>query len=190
MRANNSIERILGLPFPIWAPLSLVRLWREIAFADVVHIHDFAYFGSWAAFVFASARKKPVLVTQHVGFIPFRNPLARAALGVLHATVGRLILGHAQQVVFISPVVRKYYERFIDFRRPPVLVLNGVDGKLFANPSRTDRSSIRVALGIDPSRPVFLFVGRFVEKKGVGILKGTSKTIPERILDIRWFGSD
>src|SRR5262245_21780965 len=171
MRAANGIERLTGLPFPIWGPLSLLRLWRAIRVADVVHLHDFAYFGNCAAFLFAALAGKPVLITQHVGFIPYRSAVLRTALRALHLTVGRLLLGRADRVVFISRVVRDYYARFVSYRREPLLVANGVDVGMFAPASAGGFERARALLGLDPERPVFLFVGRFVEKKGVHVLE-------------------
>jgi glycosyltransferase involved in cell wall biosynthesis len=179
MRSVNGVERLTGLPFPLWGPGSLVRLWREISDADVVHLHDFAYVGNGAAFLFATLRGKPILITQHVGFIPYRNAVLRAALRALHATVGRLILGRADRVVFISRVVRDYYARFVRYRREPLLVANGVDVRMFAPASAGDRERVRAAIGLDPQRPVCLFVGRFVEKKGVHILEALARRLPE-----------
>jgi glycosyltransferase involved in cell wall biosynthesis len=182
MRANNFVERSMGVPFPLWGPLSLVRLWTEIGRADAVHIHDFVYSGSLAAFMFAAARCKPVMITQHVGFIPYRSALLRFVLGGVHATMGRLILSRSRQVIFISHVVQSYYEGFVRFRRPSVVISNGVDDSLFPLSSSAEREEARQRLGFGASEPVFLFVGRFVEKKGLSILKELTKRLP----DVSW----
>lgn len=179
MRSFNAIERFSGLPFPLWGPRSLVRLWRATRETDVVHLHDFTYVGNIAAFLFAAIHRKPVVITQHVGFIPFKSALARAILRVLHATVGRVMLGRADRVVFYSTVVQAYYERFVRFRRRPEMVANGVDTETFAAAAADDRRRARLALGLDPSRPVLLFVGRFVEKKGLHILEALARRLPE-----------
>jgi phosphatidylinositol alpha-1,6-mannosyltransferase len=182
MRSTNLIERLSGLPFPLWGPGSLVRLWHAIRHADVIHLHDFAYFGNWAAFLFAKLRGKPVVITQHVGFIPYKSAILRLILRAMHATIGRLMLGRADRVVFISPIGRAYYERFVRFRRAPVVVNNGVDTETFAPAGPDGRRAARVALGLDPSRPILLFVGRFVEKKGLHILEQLVRRLP----DVSW----
>ena len=182
MRANNTIERLTGLPFPVWGPASLVRLWKETQLCDIVHLHDFAYFGNWIAFVYAVVHGKPVCITQHVGFIPYRSRVLRFALRVLHATIGRVMLGSAWQVVFVSCVVQEYYARFVRFRRPPVLIPNGVDAATFAPALAEGRRQARASLAIDASRPVLLFVGRFVEKKGLHILEALAQRMP----DVSW----
>jgi glycosyltransferase involved in cell wall biosynthesis len=182
MRAANGIERSTGLPFPIWGPRSLVRLWQETRDADLVHLHDVTYFGNWAAFVCAILHEKPIFITQHVGFIPYRSPILRVALRALHATVGRIMLGRADQVVFVSRVVRDYYARFVRFRNSPLVVANGVDVRTFAAAPAEVRGSARAALGLDPARPMLLFVGRFVEKKGLRILEDLAR----RLTDVAW----
>ena len=182
MRSANTIENLTGLPFPIWGPGSLVRLWRETRAADAVHLHDFMYLGNWAAFVFATLRGKPLLITQHVGFIPYRSSLLRFVLRALHASLGRVMLGRADQVVFISRPVRHYYQRFVRFRKPPSVIANGVDVQTFVPSSAVDQAPARSALGLDPARPVLLFVGRFVEKKGLHILERLAK----RLTNVSW----
>ena len=182
MRSTNVIERLSGLPFPLWGPGSLFRLWQATRDADVVHLHDFAYLGNWAAFLFASLRGKPIVITQHVGFIPYKSPILRFVLKALHATIGRVMLGRADRVVFVSPVARAYYARFVRFRRTPLVISNGVDTDMFAAATPDDRQRARTALGLDPSRPVFLFVGRFVEKKGLHILEDLVRRMP----DVSW----
>jgi glycosyltransferase involved in cell wall biosynthesis len=179
MRSTNFIERLTGLPFPIWGPLSLFRLWRETRDADVVHLHDFSYLGNWAAFVFARIRGRPVCITQHVGFIPYRSAALRAILRGTHLTLGRFMLGRAGQTVFVSRIVREYFERIVRFRRLPLVIANGVDTSMFVPRSMADLPPLRAAIGVDLSRPVLLFVGRFVEKKGLHVLEALSRRFPE-----------
>ncbi len=182
MHSNNFLERTTGLPFPLWGPRSLAALWREVKQADIVHLHDFLYFGNWAAFAFARILAKPVLITQHVGFIPYRSAALRAALRLLHHTAGRIMLGRSEQVVFISPVVQSYFDRFIAYKSPPRLVWNGVDAKTYVAGTAADRAAARAQLGLDPSRPVVLFVGRFVERKGLALIGRLAHRMP----DVTW----
>ena len=97
MRSLNVIERLTGLPFPLWGPVSLVRLWRATRDADVIHLHDFAYLGNWFAFAYGGLRHKPVCITQHVGFISYRNGVLRLILRMVHVTIGRFMLGRRRE---------------------------------------------------------------------------------------------
>jgi glycosyltransferase involved in cell wall biosynthesis len=182
MRVANAVERLCGVPLPLWGPQSCARLWRLVGTSDAVHLHDFAYMGNVVAFLAARWFGKPVVVTQHIGVVPYRSGLLRFLQRMAHATLGRLVLGGARQVVFYSDVVRRYYDGFIRFRQPPVMLANGVDTDTFAAAAAGDRARARGALGLDPGKPVALFVGRFVEKKGLHILEALARRTP----DVSW----
>lgn len=169
--AWNVCERTLGLPWPLWHPEG----WRTLAAAvretDVVHLHDFIYPSSLAARLLAWRHRKPVLITQHIGDIHYENPLLRWILRALNRSVGRLMLGSAERVVFISPKVLGQFASFTHFRTPPSHWPNGVDAASFHLVGDSTRSVLRERLGADKSTPVVLFVGRFVEKKGLRLLR-------------------
>ena len=179
MRTFNFIERITGLPFPIWSPGSLRQLWKAARNADVVHLHDFAYLGNWIAFMAANRHGVPVLITQHIGLIPYRSAILRAIQEVLHFTAGKSLLGRATLVVFVSDVVMDYYRTFVSFRKPPRRLSNGVDSNTFTVVNSVSRISARENLALDPARPVLLFVGRFVEKKGLRIIAKLANLLPD-----------
>ncbi|MBI3350733.1 MAG: glycosyltransferase family 4 protein [Burkholderiales bacterium] len=158
--AWDPLERHLGLPFPIWGPASLARLWRRVGAHDVVHVHDFLYLPTLAAMLFAALRRKPVVLTQHIGEIPYRSPVARGLLALLNRSLGALVLGRVAQAVFVGLPVQRHFERFVRFRHPPCLIPNGVDHTLFHPPPVAPEGM-----------PRLLFVGRFVEKKGLPLLR-------------------
>jgi glycosyltransferase involved in cell wall biosynthesis len=182
MQTTNIVERTSGVPLPIWSPSAYARLWRLARETDVIHLHDFAYPGNWIAFIAAKRWRKPVVVTQHIGLVPYHSHALRLAQSMVHAILGRFILGGADQVAFVSRVVRSYYTTFVRFRRPPIVLANGVDTETFAAAGPSDRSRARAELGLDPSTTVLLFVGRFVEKKGLHILEALAR----RMHDVTW----
>jgi glycosyltransferase involved in cell wall biosynthesis len=120
-----------------------------------------------------------VLVTQHIGHIPYRNPLLRGLHGAANRLLGRSILGGADQVVFESATVQDYFSRFVSFRRPPLLIENGVDTARFRPAAADERRSLRSRLALPAERPVVLFLGRFVEKKGLPILRALAERFPQ-----------
>ena len=174
----NGIERMLGLPYPLWSVAALRRLASACRGADVVHLHDCLYFANLVAFIAARRAGKPVLVTQHIGHVPYRNPLLRGLHGAANRLLGRWVLGSADQVVFESATVQDYFSRFVRFRRPPVLIENGVDTARFRPATADERRSLRSRLALPPDRPVLLFLGRFVEKKGLPILRALAERFP------------
>lgn len=176
----NRIEARWGVPIPLPSPREWGRLWRAIARADVVHLHDFAYPFHLGAALFCLVQRKPFLITQHIGAVPFRSVGLRFVLQSLNRTAGRFVLERATRVVFISDAVRRYFQDFASIGA--LTVPNGVDESLFsplATPQRAQlRRELAGTLKIDAARPWLLFVGRFVEKKGVPLLVELSRQMP------------
>ncbi|HET9404479.1 MAG TPA: glycosyltransferase family 4 protein [Burkholderiales bacterium] len=177
-RSCNAIERFLGFPYPLWSPGALWRVARAARRADVVHLHDCLYLPNLVAYAAARLARRPVLVTQHVGFVPYRSSVLRAMLAAANRIFGSVVLGGATQVVFESDTVRRYFLRFVRFRAEPLLVPNGVDTGEFTPAASPRRQSLRAELGARDGRPLLLFLGRFVEKKGLAVLRELTERIP------------
>ena len=182
VRAWNGLER-RGFPWPVWGPRGLSRLRRVIMGADIVHIHDFIYFPNIAAYVFARLARKPIVITQHIGDVPFPDPLLATTVRVINRTIGRWMLGNADQVVFISDAVRRSFTQFVRFRNEPMHVANGVDTAMFSPVDVMTRQRIRASLGVVAHDRVVLYVGRFVDKKGLPLLGRLARALPE----YRWW---
>ena len=174
----NVAERRFGFPYPLWSFSGLVRLVRSVRASDAIHLHDCLYLPNLVAWAAARLSRRPVIVTQHVGLIPYRNPLMRAAMAVSNGIFGRLVLGTATQVIFISEAVHRYFAGFVRFRNPPKAVPNGVDAQTFVPADDARRQATRAALGIAKDEPLLLFVGRFVEKKGLDLLRQVAQRLP------------
>ena len=177
MRTFNGVERLSGLPYPLWSARSLAQLNRLVKESDAVHVHDCVYAGSLAATWLARRHGKRFVVTQHIGQLPL-PPLLRPVLGAANRLGVRAVLKNAAGVAFISPVVRAYFESLVG--RMPTFhdVPNGVDTTLFC-PSPDDSASHRSELGFDPQRPLMLFVGRFVGKKRLPIVREMAALRPD-----------
>lgn len=168
--AWNGLERF-GLPWPVWGWHGWRALARAVQHSDAIHLHDFIYPASIAALVLSKLFHKPVVITQHIGDIEYRSTALRTVLRLVNRSLGRLALGHADQTIFISPRVKKLFESFTHFPKPPEYWPNGVDTHVFAPLAPLERQALRTRLGIPEGERVILFVGRFVEKKGVALLK-------------------
>jgi glycosyltransferase involved in cell wall biosynthesis len=167
----NFVEAKMGLPFPIPTVNSIRKIVREVKKADVVVLHDCLYLSNMVAFLIAWARKKPVVIIQHIGSFPTSNLVVNMIVRLGTRIVTRPMLTNASQVVFISETTRKHFAH-LRFRSIPKVIFNGVDAKLFC--SRRESESIqtnRHELGLDEQGTTILFVGRFVEKKGIPVLK-------------------
>jgi glycosyltransferase involved in cell wall biosynthesis len=181
-RSCNWIERRFGVPFPLWTPAGLHRAAQAARAADAVHLHDCLYLPNIAAYAAARLAGRPVIVTQHIGMVPYRNPLLRALLFLAYRALGRLVLGGATQVVFVSDAVRRQFEAFVRFRSAPEVVPNGVDTRVFHPVDEARRAALRAELGAGAGTPLLLFVGRFVEKKGLPVLR----LLAQRMAQARW----
>ncbi|MEJ0085355.1 MAG: glycosyltransferase family 4 protein [Pseudomonadota bacterium] len=163
-------EKRFFIPFPLFSPRLVPAAWKQLKRADVVHIHDVFYMSSWIVAALAFIARKPFLLTQHVALVDHPSRFVMWVQRLVYATVGRWIFAHARSIVAYNENVRA----FLRSRRVPeerVLVLaNGIDTALFRPASANERRDIRGRCELPQDRPLVLFVGRLVEKKGYQIL--------------------
>lgn len=165
--ASSWPERRLGVPYPIPAPRPLLRtLRRELGGADVVHVQDATYATSVAAILASRRAGVPVLVTQHVGFVPQGNPLLDATERAALAAAGPVARAATKVVAYNTEVAAWAKRRW---RLPRVDVVPvGVPAPEEVEPLP------REELGLAPGRLVALFVGRDVPKKGLDAFLGAA----------------
>lgn len=178
----NLAERRFGFPYPLWSPAALWRLARDCRGSDLVHVHDCLYLGNLVAYAAARLARRPVVVTQHIGEVPYRSRLLRGLQALANRLLGAWVLGGAAQVVFESEAVRLQFGRFVRYRAAPLLVQNGVDTELFQPAPAERRRELRARHGVDAGTPLLLFLGRFVEKKGLPVLRELAARYPH----VRW----
>ena len=179
IRALNIFERRLGVPDACPSPAAVRRIGEEVARADVVLLHDSLYATNVAAFLAARRAGKPVVVVQHIGEVPYSNPILRLMMKTANGVIARPLLARADQVVFISETTRRFFAD-VRFRRPPLAIYNGVDTEIFRPAANAGESqALRARLGLTADRPVVLFVGRFVEKKGLELIRLMAAAHPD-----------
>lgn len=179
---SNFIENIARIPFPLPGPAAIPRLWKQTRSSDVIHLHDFIYPSNCIVWLFARIQKKPVIITQHIGLVPYRNPLFRLLFAMINRTVGRIMLNRSSQVVFIADHVRDYFARICRSSPPHwAYIPNGVDTGIFSASTSPAQSRADVLRHL-PAGQFVLFVGRFVEKKGLRLLKDLVRGCD----DIQW----
>jgi glycosyltransferase involved in cell wall biosynthesis len=179
LAASDAAEKLLGIPYPLIGTSAWRTIFRETKRADVLLIHDALYLTSAVAYLAARVHRKPVVVVQHVGFVPYTNAMLRRLMQAANRCIAAPLLRRADRVIFISEVTRRYFAG-IAWRRPPLLVFNGVDTATFS-PARTsdEISAARSSFGLPSEGPIALFVGRFVEKKGLRILESMARQRPD-----------
>jgi len=141
-------------------------LYKNIKLSDAVHIHEFIYPTSIIGFIFAKITNKTIVITQHIGYIPYKNRVFASLLSIANKTIGRIILGNADAVIFISNNVLNYFKSFIAAKNF-YLQTNSVDIHNFLIYPEIKRKYLRHELNVESYNSIVLFVGRFTEKKGI-----------------------
>lgn len=177
LRCIDPTERLTGLPMPIPRARAIGALARAVRSSDAVIVHDALYVTSIAATLLAKAAGKPVVMIQHIAGIAFANPAVRSLMRCANAVVTRPMLASADRLVFISDEVRR--ELIGEpARRPFTLLFNGVDPGIFRRASPTDRAATRSDFRLPLEAELAIFVGRFVEKKGLAVLRALAARRP------------
>jgi glycosyltransferase involved in cell wall biosynthesis len=176
----NFVYRLTQLPYPLWSPVALPRLWRAIGAANIVHVHEHLYHCSIVALVIARLRGRPAVVTQHMGALAFRSPVLTGLYEAGARLLGRLIFPLTARRVFISANVRSFFGRDLDPKSR--LIFNGVDTDLFTLGTPGERLSEREMLQIPAATKAVLFVGRLVKKKGLHIIE----QLAQRFTHVLW----
>jgi glycosyltransferase involved in cell wall biosynthesis len=177
--AWNVLEDRLGVPYPLWRPAARHTVRRLVEWCDAAHCHDCLYLGTLGTMRCARQSGKPVLLTQHVGPVPYRSLILRGVQRLAYATLGRAVHQRADRVVFISHTVRQWFERRVQYRHTPLFIANGVDLSMFHCADGADRGALRARLQMPADQRLLLFVGRFVEKKGIHILAALAQRFPD-----------
>lgn len=175
----NWPERRLGVPWPVWSPAGAREVARLVRWADVLHIHDCLYPGSVLATVFAHRARKPILLSQHIGFVRYPGRLLNAIERVAYWSLGRAVLRRAARVVCCTPAAEAFVSALWDgASQTTVTIPYGIDTHRFRPPGETERLAARRALGLPGAASVVLFVGRLVEKKGADLFLEVCRQTP------------
>lgn len=167
LRCINPTEALTGLPMPIPGWRGLRALLREVERCDVVIVHDSLYITSICAMLAARLKRRKVVLIQHIAGIAFSSAVLRGVMALANRVVTRPMLRAADQLVFISDTVRQ--ELLGEpAQRDSRLVFNGVDGALFYPP-----------VAPPPASAPILFVGRYVEKKGLAVIRALAARRPD-----------
>ena len=169
--AWNGLEDRLGVPFPFFSPRILGRALRLARWADVVHVHDCFYLSSWSAGLGSLLTRTPMVLSQHVAVVDHPSFAVSAVQKLVYGTVGRALLRRARRVFVINEYVGRFVTGLGAAPAKLVVLSNGVDGERFRPAADAgERAKLRAAYGLpDDERPLVLFVGRLVPKKGIDI---------------------
>jgi glycosyltransferase involved in cell wall biosynthesis len=176
----NFVEDRLGVPLPVWGPAGFAALRALSAWADVIHVVEALYLPSAMAVVAGRMAGKPILLCQNVGFIPYRSRLLEWSEHLAYLTLGRFVLRSAAHLVLATPTADEFVRSLLgpalrDCSTFPI----GIDTEAFRPATPAERRAARDALGVGTDRPLVLFAGRLVEKKGVPVVLGAAGRMPD-----------
>ncbi|HUR76331.1 MAG TPA: glycosyltransferase family 4 protein [Acidimicrobiales bacterium] len=163
LRGWNGLERH-GVPVPVLTLRSFARLRRTVRSADAVHVHGLAFLSSFAALL-ACRRGQRVVVTEHVGAIPFASGLAVAVQRVALSAGRRLAQRRNAAVTALN-------DRVVTQVAASAKIPNGVDLEFFSPVAPRLRAELRARRGWDS--PTVLVVGRNAPKKRLDLILGAA----------------
>lgn len=164
-----------GVPYPVPYGPGIRAALRAAGGADVYHAHGALYATSVLAASLARRSGRPLILTEHVGFVRYGSALLNRIEKVAWASVGRYVLQRTTTVAVYNARVQQWFEaehpgsslRFIG---------NGVDSQRFRPRTASDRSELRARLGLPLNGTLALFVGRHAEKKNLDVVLAVPRT--------------
>jgi D-inositol-3-phosphate glycosyltransferase len=153
-----------GVPYPVpWGP-GVAAAVRELLACDVLHAHGALYAGSILFRVLSRWNRRPMLLTEHVGFVPYSQPLLVGVERLAWALIGDAVVASAGAIVTYNTRVQSWmHARFPG--REIDLVGNGVDTQTFRPLDPEARRAARASFGLPPDATLVLYAGRATEKK-------------------------
>lgn len=176
--SSNFTEERLGFPYPIPNASAIIQIIKQVIWSDIVHLHDCLYFSNIIAFLASFFLSKPMVLTQHIGIVPYKEAYKVVLQKLAYKTIGKLILKRAKGVIFVNDKVKNWFEENIRISKA-LTIQNGVDHSLFFPPTDAERKTIRNHLGFSEHATVLLFIGRFAPKKGLHIIKKIASARPQ-----------
>lgn len=157
----------LNFLYKIHVPVPLFFFNRQsielIKKADVVHVHDILYPSSLLAVLYAMWYKKPVVLTQHIPFVHYKNPLLNIIQQIVFLSSGFIILRYAKKIIYFNSEVKQYLS---SYKHKLLYIPNGVDHTMFHPVTTSEKNRLRKLHNLPVTIPIVIFVGRLVPKKG------------------------
>jgi glycosyltransferase involved in cell wall biosynthesis len=184
----NFVEDRIGLPFPIPTVGAITTIFGEVWKSNVLILHDCLYLSNILAFFIAKSCGIPTIIIQHTRYFPNGTRMVNAIMKLATAIVTKPMLSSADQVVFIGETTMKSYDA-LRYRALPELIFNGVNTDLFRKLRGPESATgIRCKFALPQDQTVILFVGRFIEKKGLPVIRRMAEMRPDWIWALAGWG--
>ena len=164
--ALNFVEQRFGVTYPIISPLTIFWVFKYIAQYDIVHIHDVFYMSSHITALSCMLRRKVFFLTQHVAMVDYPSRLVMTIQRVMYSTFGKLLFSKAAKIVCYNHIVRDFLIKRGVSESKLFMQFNGIDTSYFSPGAAHLKHSLRKKYNLPLDRPIALFVGRLVPKKG------------------------
>jgi glycosyltransferase involved in cell wall biosynthesis len=174
IRSSGMAERLTGLPLLMPHPGDFGPIAAAVRASDAVVLHDNLYVSHLYVQRVAHKAGIPVLVIKHTGWVQGGSRASDTVQSLANWLWFGPSLRRADQVVAVTEAKRANLARNLRDVRIEVIE-NGIDTDFFT-PAETTRD-------ID-----LLFIGRFVEKKGIGLIAKLARRFPELRFTCAGFG--
>lgn len=175
IRATNWFEQRLGVPLLLPHPGDVMALTKAARAADVLIVHDSVYLANLAALNAASPGAVTIVV-KHTGEVRFGSRIGQLAFGIFSRGLEPAAVRRADALAFVTQAKLDNSRPIAGPRR--VVIPNGIDTDIFAPNAGAARDGS------------LLFVGRFVPKKGIAIIREMARAMPDRRFVLAGYGGD
>jgi D-inositol-3-phosphate glycosyltransferase len=163
--AWNYLEDSKGAAFPVFAPSIIWHAYTAVRQSDIVHAHDGFYLSSLAAAFWARVLHKPLVLTQHISFIPHPSALLSTAQKIAYATTGQFIFRSSSKIIILNSRVKTFLQAH-GMNDKLVYLPNGVDTSEFSPINSEQKAALREKYNLPKHKTLALFVGRYIPRKG------------------------
>lgn len=170
IRALNFIEKKFGVTYPLISPFYFFKLVREINNYDVIHLHDVFYMTAHIAALAAWLKGRKYFLTQHVAMVDHPSKLVMATQRIVYKIFGDVIFKKAEKIVCYNINVKNFLLSRGVKEEKILQNYNGIDTKFYSPIDQKTKNKLKKQYGLDDKKPVVLFVGRLVPKKGYDIV--------------------
>lgn len=169
-KSINYLYNKFGLPYPIFSFSALQKLRNMVKSADVILINDRYYMSSFFAYQFAKKYKKKTILILHTPILKYNWPLS-FFYNILNRT-SKSIVKNSDTVIGVTRETAETVLKHYNIKRKPEFIYNPVQVNDFEIKCKKFRKF------------TILFVGRFVQKKGVDYLPDLAKNLKQQNIDI------
>lgn len=167
VKALNIFEKY-NIPYPIFSISIVPKLIKHIFQNDIVHIHGALYLSSFFAVIISRLFNKKIIMTEHVGLIKYNNIFYNLIEKIGFQTIGKFTLNRCNNIIVLNDEIKNYLQNLTS--KQIVIFPNGVDTDLFHPVNGNEKMFLRKKYNLPVHKKLVLFVGRFVEKKGLHLV--------------------